>query len=108
MTLDLKTVMLGIESTLAHDVATDFFAKQGAIEYNARGQGNRYEPGDTRLGTAGKIIIDPKSIEVLTSRSGSELQAARDIITHELGHFRYALQECPANQGANSLASIIF
>lgn len=91
--VDLAVVAKGIQgsSTMANTL-NSFFAKGGVIGYNQPGEGTRYVSNDV-AGKAGTILIDPTHPSKMLSWTGSELEATRDLIIHELGHFQYELQD---------------
>jgi hypothetical protein len=90
--LDLASVAKGIQSTSSTKALDSFFANGGVIGYNVSGQGTRYVSNDVP-GKAGTILIDPLAQNLVAGKVGGEVQAARDLITHELGHFVYELQD---------------
>jgi hypothetical protein len=53
-------------------------------------------------GRAGIILIDPLAQTSIAAKVGGDVQAARDLITHELGHFVYELQDKASFTAAQS------
>jgi hypothetical protein len=90
--LDLLSVARGIQSSYNAKNLNDFLSKGGVIGYNQAGEGTRYVSNDAP-GRAGTILIDPTHPGLMSAKFGGELQATRDLIVHELGHFVYEGQD---------------
>lgn len=90
--LDLMSVAKGIQSEYNTKNLNNFLSKGGVIGYNQAGEGTRYVSNDAP-GRAGTILIDPTHPGAMAAKFGGDVQATRDLIIHELGHFVYELQD---------------
>lgn len=99
--VDLKAVALGIQSVTSRDTVQDFFARGGVIGYNTPGEGTRYIINES-LAKAGVILVDPMDINAMSWQFGSDNLAMRQIITHEMGHFRNQLNDKASAPGPGS------
>lgn len=88
---DLGKVAQDIESATNRHFVREFRARRGEFQYNGPGAGTRFI-----VETHGKrpiIMVDPTHVTAMTRVwNCSELQALRNILIHELGHFAYLMQ----------------
>lgn len=88
---NLRKIAEDIDSPTNRHFVREFLARRGEFRYNVAGAGTRFIP-ETRSKRP-VIGVDPSHVAVMVRMwGGSELQAVRGILIHELGHFAYLMQ----------------